>query len=153
MNKIQGNYSAGVLDIATLESIEHPALSVGSYISVYNAGSINAMPYASELNKIETNRQLYEHFKTLGDVIKMQEYQEKLHSSVATAINKYNQIHSDDEGFVNITTYGELQDKLYHDKLYVSTITKVLREPLKNSITVEEGTSYKSILFRLIKST
>ena len=59
-------------------------------------------------------------------------------------------------GFVSFESVtppcAEIIDKLYTDEILVTGISRVLREPFKDSVTVEQPSRYKTILSKLIKS-
>jgi hypothetical protein len=48
--------------------------------------------------------------------------------------------------------YHEIEQKLYQDVLYITSITHILRDPLRDQLSVEQSSRYKSILGKLIKS-
>ena len=157
INKPQASYSAEVIDICSLEHINVPKLSIGNYISVYNPATINMIPYLAEINEIDVAKQIYaQKLNTNAWTASTdREGEENYIISLENAlVDKYNA----DKGLIDkthpdyIQTYSQLESKLYEDRLYISSISRNLREPLKDSLTVEESSRYKTILSKLIKS-
>ena len=129
LNRARTSHSLEVFDIGELECINIPRLSVGSLIQVYNDDNIKAAPYAHILNQI----------KKSSDASKIT----NLKKDIVTLYNVFNSQEK---------TYEEILNELYTDEILVTGISRVLREPLKDSVTVEQPSRYKTILSKLIKS-
>lgn len=149
INKPQSNHSLEVLDIGELEQINIPRLSIGSMIQVYNRDSINAQPYLYILRQIEKYFAL-EQNAHISNLSKKSEYasnRDKFETKLKEVYKENNNI--DDGTDISL---NEIYNKIYYDSVFVTGITRVLREPLKDSVTVEQPSRYKTILSKLIKS-
>ena len=151
-NKIQGSYTTTVFDIATLDSVGHPKAEVGDFIYVYNPSSMEAFPLLQIINTIEAKQNLlynYQNNFRFSDITLTQidALQAEIAALKTEAKNLYKQIYG-----MEINYYQQILSILYTDKLYITSISRVLREPLKDSITVEEQSRYKNIISQLIKS-
>lgn len=156
LNRIQSSHSLTVLDIGSLDAIAVPRLSVGSVISVYNPDTPAMQPYSPLLEKVEIAKQKYNNLKNwtayindanLHKALINQAYAEYINAT-EVVIEKYN-INNPTKMLDNFT---ELENLLYQDTVIVTGISRVLREPLRDSVTVEQSSRYKSILAKLIKS-
>ena len=147
INRIQSNHTLESVDIGELECINIPRLSVGSIIEVQNKNSIQAQPYAFVLSQIEKEENLCQYYLSINDNEKYEQSKQKLDDKRVTLLTLYNAQHDK-----TIDTYTELINTLYADYIQVTGISRVLREPLKDSVTVEQPSQYKSILAKLIKS-
>lgn len=125
LNRIKTSHSLEVLDIGSLEAINIPRLSVGSKILVFNIDSVNASPYYYILGKIAENDN-------------SADWEEQLKTEYENNTGLKLEV-------------DEILSKLYYDELLVTGISRVLREPLKDSITVQQVSRYKTILSKLIK--
>ena len=152
LNRPQAEFSAEVLDIMSLENINHPKLSVGNYISVYNPSTIQMLPYAYEIEQIEKYMQMGKQYRILNKKNEIQNCEYQIENLVNQLIQKYNGDHSGESNYKEITSYSEIMDMLYQEKLYISSISRSLRNPAKVSLTVEQTSRYKDILSKLIKS-
>lgn len=149
INRPQSNHSLEVLDIGELEQINIPRLSIGSMIQVYNRDSINAQPYLYILRQIEKYFAL-EQNAHISNLSKKSEYasnRDKFEIKLKEVYKENNNI-----GDGTDISLNEIYNKIYYDSIFVTGITRVLREPLKDSVTVEQPSRYKTILSKLIKS-
>lgn len=147
INRPAESFALEVLDIMTLENINHPKLQVGNYISVYNYHSIQALPFLEELNKIKSYVVLLKNCRMQHDWSQAQEVTNKLTEMRSLLVSKYNA-----QNNTSIKNYSELLNLIYSDRLYITSITRTLREQLKDSVSVEPPSRYKTILSKLIKS-
>ena len=151
-NKIKGSYSTTVLDIATLDSIGHPKATVGDFIYVYNPASVYAFPLLNIINAIENKQQKLQNYKDNFKFNNVSITQiEALQNEIAILKEEAKQEYRNLFG-TSVAHYQQLLNVLYTDKLYITSISRILREPLKDSITVEEQSQYKNIISKLIKN-
>lgn len=141
LNRIQSSHSLTVLDIGSLDAIFIPRLSVGSVISVFNPDNPSMLPYSYYLEQLEIAEQ---------NLQKNPKTRDSYNIAKDKLINYYKELNGlteEDAVFLE-----QIKEELYQDKILVTGITRVLREPLRDSVTVEQSSRYKSILAKLIKS-
>ena len=146
LNRIHSSHSAEVIDIAALEQVQAPRLTIGNYISVYNPHTMEMLPYADLLGEIEEQQELYKYYQSINNSEALLEVGDKLASLQTEIIGRY----KDNTG--KELTYSEIEEKLYKDILYITSIKRTLRNPLQDSLSVEQSSRYKSIISKLIKS-
>lgn len=157
LNRAQSSHSLSVLDIGTLSPTFVPRLSAGSLIAVYNPDSIQILPYADYFNKLNKIKEDYNNLYkqkikyTYDEVLEIKKKQKQLQKDFIDADSSLQDAY---EANNNITGVGlkDIEKDLFHDKILVTGIDRVLREPMKDSVTVEQSSRYKSILAKLIKS-
>lgn len=143
---VHEEHSLETIDIMSLENIDVPKLAVGNYISVINPHSLKITPYANILDSIYSKQMLYN--LTHSNVVKQGLIQEQ-----ETLCLNYNQDKGYEPGTPSyIINFAQLEAELFEEQLRITSVSRVLREPLKDSITVEEPSRYKTILSKLIKS-
>jgi len=150
INKIKESHSLTVLDIGMLERIALPRLSVGSVIQVYNKDSLNAIPYNYITNRIEKATALYEYALKQGQKEQLAQLEGDLENLQEELVDYYKYINNIDKE--TSVTAAEILDKIFTDEIRVVGINRILREPLKDTVTVEQPSRYQSILAKLIKS-
>lgn len=150
INRPQSNHSLEVLDIGELEQINIPRLSIGSMIQVYNKDSINAQPYLYILRQIEKYSALEQNAYMTNNSADKEDYKQKredLEDELRAVYKENNNIATTENISIN-----DIYNKIYYDSIFVTGISRVLREPLKDSVTVEQPSRYRTILSKLIKS-
>ena len=147
LNKIAESHSLTTLDIGMLECITTPRLSVGNIIQVYNKDSLKSTEYAHILSRIEKIQSLYNYYQANNNTTKMDSLRNDLDALYKELVTYYQHMTSKTTSEV-----GEILNDIYTDEIQVTGITRVLREPLKDSVTVEQPSRYQSILAKLIKS-
>lgn len=157
LNRIQSSHSLDVLDIESLEAITTPRLSVGSVISIYNTNTPQMQRYIPLLEKIEqaywNNKHTFDLYKkqlTLAEQaqakINIQNAREVYEEACDILVDQYNQDNN------TSLTFLQIEEQLYQDQVLVIGINRVLRQPLLDSVTVEQPSMYKTILAQLIQS-
>lgn len=157
LNRIQSSHSLDVLDIESLEAITTPRLSVGSVISIYNTNTPQMQRYIPLLEKIEqaygNNKHTFDLYKkqlTLAEQtqakINIQNARQAYEDACDVLVTQYNQDNNTSLDFLQI------EEQLYQDQVLVIGINRVLRQPLLDSVTVEQPSMYKTILAQLIQS-
>lgn len=149
INRFQSSYSLEVLDIGQLERVSIPRLSIGSLIEVQNKNSIQSQPYAYILSQIEKEERICRHYKTIDSKLYEDHY-----AKLENAREYLEQIYKNINGIDKEKTveYSTIINEIYSDRILVTGINRVLRAPLKDSVTVEQTSRYKTILSKLIKS-
>lgn len=150
LNKIQTSHSLETIDIGELEQVNIPRLSVGSLIQVFNSDSINAQAYRPYLENIRVYEKLCQHYCNIKQNDLYEEMKDKVEAAKEELIAKYKYLKNISESA--IIDYNTVCDDIYNDSIIVTGISRVLREPLKDSVTVEQNSRYKTILSKLIKS-
>lgn len=149
INRIKVTYKLDVLDIGQLEGVPIQRLSVGSLIKVLNKESIKTMPYLYILNLLKKYDALY-NFYSLNDAAdanyEIEDLAVKISNTKQELVDKYK------ENTGNDSTFEEIISEIFYDEIRVTGINRVLREPLKDSVTVEQPSRYKTIISKLIKS-
>ena len=158
LNRPQSSYSLEVMDIGSLELVGIPRLYVNSLIQVYNRDSLQLQPYKDIICRVDKLQALCqidgnnrsEEIKNLRLKLinRYKKNEPDKYSQIFNKLNLTNITHID-----NIRKmYLSILDILYYDNINVVGINRVLREPLKDSVTVEQSSRYKTILSKLIKS-
>ena len=150
INRVKASHSMEVLDIGSLEQISLPRLSVGSNIKVYNIDSPNAQPYIYVLGRIDACKSLIKYYTMQGDRTRAQTKEDELEALETMLQNDY-KTNNNIPSTTTITT-DQILNAILYDEVLVTGITRVLREPLKDSVTVQQPSRYKTILSKLIKS-
>ena len=146
LNRIHSSHSLEILDIGELEQVAIPRLSVGSLIQVYNPDSAAAIPYATILSQIEEQDAIYAFNGDPRAEAKKAQLLEEL-CNIYTLHHPELLKQEDSE-----ITPAYVYSKLFFDEVYVTGISRVLREPLKDSVSVEQPSQYRKILAKLIQS-
>ena len=151
INKIKNSVSIEILDISTLEKITQPKLSVGNFIYVYNPMTFKMLPFSDIIQKIEEKTYQYEHIKNFEHF--SQENKTTLDNLQKTIKELQAELTLLYTGSVtDPIPFAQIWNEIYTDVLYITSISRVLREPLKDTVTVEEPSRYKTIISKLIKS-
>jgi hypothetical protein len=151
INRIKVTYKLDVLDIGQLEGVPIQRLFVGSLIKVLNKESIKTMPYLYILNLLKKYGALYNFYSSSDEPdanYELKDLATKISNAKEELVNKY----KENTGVVGNITFEEIISEIFYDEIRVTGINRVLREPLKDSVTVEQPSRYKTILSKLIKS-